>query len=131
MFCPFVSITANTAAPRLTVPSTDKSAISSILYVINTPIAIIPHIIPWEIAPGIALNNVVISTPKTSGNYLFCSNSFVTFWNCYAKFFTDCFIIFLCKFWSILDIHLRNICSVCKNLVCHLACSISKIIITD
>ena len=55
-------------APRLTVPSTDKSAISNILYVINTPIAIIPHIIPWETAPGIALKSADISTFMSS-NY--------------------------------------------------------------
>ena len=50
LFC--VTHTTSTAPPVANEPSTVKSATSRILKVIYTPIAIMPHIIPCETAPG-------------------------------------------------------------------------------
>ena len=48
---PAINATAQTAPPVAKLPSTDKSAISKIRNVRYTPRAIIPHRIPWPIAP--------------------------------------------------------------------------------
>ncbi len=53
---PLVIKIAHTAPPVTIEPSTVKSAKSRILYVINKPIAIIPHIKPCAMAFGNALS---------------------------------------------------------------------------
>ena len=53
-FAPCVIITMHTAPPVAIVPSTVRSARSSTLNVMNTPIAISPQIKPCATAPGSA-----------------------------------------------------------------------------
>ena len=51
-FAPEPNNTTKTAPPVQNDPSTVRSAISRIWYVIYTPIAMIPQINPWDMAPG-------------------------------------------------------------------------------
>ena len=50
-FTPIVIIVAQIEPPRAKLPSTVRSAISSTLYVIYTPRAMIPQSTPWLTAP--------------------------------------------------------------------------------
>ena len=70
-FHPFkISITVTTP-PVAMVPSTVRSAKSSILKVKNTPIAIIPQISPWATEPGNARTSAVMSCAHTTGIKLY------------------------------------------------------------
>ena len=74
-FHPFnISITVTTP-PVAIVPSTVRSAKSSILNVKNTPIAIIPQIRPWATEPGSARTSAVISCAHTTGIKLYIFSS--------------------------------------------------------
>ena len=70
-----IAITA-TAPPVAIVPSTVRSAKFKILYVMYTPIDMIPHINPCETSPGSALTRDMGSNAPKTGTKLNIFSSF-------------------------------------------------------
>ena len=66
---PFTISIAQTIAPVQIEPSTVRSAISNILNVMYTPIAIMPQISPWATAPGKAERRPILFSFLCPKNY--------------------------------------------------------------